>query len=240
MPQQLPPARSPHPWCNFPSVGRKSGGAHTQQQDSWLFLCHLFWWLPIACPGPGCVLHMARWFQDREVPVLGQSESGCLTSTGSRGTWSMLCDASSLGGPCISPLGMPTRKFSASHTGPAGSECAVRCRSLGEDSGVCEGSQGSQPWAEAASTAPATPPLFSLASAQAQHRSAGPPQGAPGSPHAPRQPRTSRPQLADVAVWGGAQVCVALAGRSKPYTVLGRGWVRLPGQPVLAALQAEG
>lgn len=52
--------------------------------------------------------------------------------------------------------------------------------------------------------------------------------------------RTSRPQLADVAVWRRAQVCVALAGRAEPHAALSRGGVRLPGQPVLAALQAEG
>ena len=56
----------------------------------------------------------------------------------------------------------------------------------------------------------------------------------------PRPQHTSRPQLADVAMGRRAQVRVALARRPEPHAALGGGGVRLPGEPVLAALEAEG
>ena len=74
-------------------------------------------------PGPMC------W--ECAVPATGppgQSQSSCFlearslkgppTSTGSWGARRASCCSRGLKGPCRSPLGAPTRKFSASHTGP--------------------------------------------------------------------------------------------------------------------------
>lgn len=84
--------------------------------------------LPGIKPGP------VHW--ERAVPAtgpLGQSQSSCFlearspkgppTSTGSWGARRASCCSRGLKGPCRSPLGAPTRKFSASHTGPGVQAC---------------------------------------------------------------------------------------------------------------------
>ena len=90
--------------------------------------------LRVLVPLPGIKPGPVHW--ERAVPATGppgQSQSSCFlearspkgppTSTGSWGARRASCCSRGLKVPCRSPLGAPTRKFSASHTGPGVQAC---------------------------------------------------------------------------------------------------------------------
>ena len=98
------------------------------------------WGMQHLVPPPGIKPGPPHW--EHAVPATGppgQSQSSCIfqgpraararslkgppTSTGSWGARRASCCSRGLKGPCRSPLGAPTRKFSASHTGPGVQAC---------------------------------------------------------------------------------------------------------------------